>query len=85
MARYLPDHLVRCLICQNLFTDARRLRCGCVYCYLCCLKLVKNYILSCQCSAIQQFHSRDELEKVRTTKTQNIRPTRVFSRIGIGD
>lgn len=71
MTRYLPDHLVRCLICQNLFTDARRLRCGCVFCYLCCVKLVKNYILSCPCSAIQQFHSQEDLEKVMRFREEN--------------
>ena len=64
MACYLPDHLVRCLICKKLFSDARRLRCGCVYCYLCCLNLVKNYTLLCQCSVIHRFNSQEELEKV---------------------
>jgi hypothetical protein len=64
MACYLPDHLVRCLICKNLFSDARRLRCGCVYCYLCCLKLVNHYTLYCRCSGIHQFNSQDEVEKV---------------------
>ncbi|UJR35745.1 hypothetical protein I4U23_028494 [Adineta vaga] len=63
MACYLPDHLVRCVLCKNLFSDARRLRCGCVYCYLCCLKLVDNYTLSCLCSTIHRFKSQDELEK----------------------
>ncbi|CAF1358732.1 unnamed protein product [Adineta steineri] len=63
MACYLPDHLVRCLICKNLFSDARRLHCGCVYCYLCCLKLVNNYTLSCNCSIIHRFKSQDELDK----------------------
>lgn len=65
MACYLPDHLVRCSLCKNLFSDARRLRCSCVYCYLCCLKLVNNYTIYCQCSIIHQFNSQDELEKVK--------------------
>ncbi|CAF2928693.1 unnamed protein product [Rotaria sp. Silwood2] len=63
MACYLPDHLVRCLICKNLFSDARRLRCGCVYCYLCCLQLIKNNTLYCYCSYTHQFNSQDEIEK----------------------
>ncbi|CAF1074737.1 unnamed protein product [Adineta ricciae] len=63
MACYLPDHLVRCLICKNLFSDARRLRCGCVYCYLCCLKIANNYTLSCPCSAIHRFQTQIEFEK----------------------
>ncbi|CAF0755923.1 unnamed protein product [Rotaria sp. Silwood1] len=63
MACYLPDHLVRCLICKNLFSDARRLRCGCVYCYLCCLQLIKNNTLYCYCSYTHRFNSQDEIEK----------------------
>jgi len=69
MACYLPDHLVRCLICKNLFSDARRLRCGCVYCYLCCLKLINNLTLHCQCSVIHRFNSQDELEKALVIDT----------------
>ncbi|CAF0784797.1 unnamed protein product [Rotaria sordida] len=63
MACYLPDHLVRCLICKNLFSDARRLHCGCVYCYLCCLQLIKNNTLDCYCSYRHRFNSQDEIEK----------------------
>lgn len=72
MACYLPDHLVRCLICKNLFSDARRLRCSCVYCYSCCLKLIDNLTINCHCSATHRFHSQDELEKVMKKITENV-------------
>ena len=70
MACYLPDHLVRCSICKHFFSDARRLRCGCVYCYQCCLTLVDDYTLRCRCSVEHRFKSSDDLVKVNRNHTQ---------------
>lgn len=72
MACYLPDHLVRCSICKHFFSDARRLRCGCVYCYQCCLTLVDDYTLRCRCSVEHRFKSSDDLVKVNRNHTRGL-------------